>query len=466
MFKNKILRYLFFIFLILGIVSNVANIYFVLPHFEELFIRNVEDEAVRIGNHLSDMYFTENKPVKADDVAVIEHSINEHIKNLHLINLKIFSPDGEILYSLNRMDISTVNKKEYFHNIVANGRPYTKLVEKDTISLEGQNVIADVIEAYVPIMSEGRFMGAFEIYYDVTGKNDALHKAIFKASVMLVVMTVGGFILSIMILMQLDKTMTRQKKIEEDLKTYSDRLQNTNRELQDFAHIASHDLQEPLRKITAFSERLKTRYASVLDETGLDYMKRMQNAAHRMQNLIEGLLAYSRVTSKARAFEAVDLSAVAHEVLSDLELRIHNSGGKVEIGELPIIQADPLQMRQLLQNLIANALKFHREDEHPFVRVTSSSTNGGHPASGNLCHISIEDNGIGFDGKYTERIFGVFQRLHGRQEYEGSGIGLSVCRRIVERHGGSINVKSTPGKGAKFIITLPAEHREGESNVS
>jgi len=462
MFKNKILRYIFLILLLVGILFPLANIYVVFPYFTDLFIKNVEDEAVRLGTHLADLYFIKNKPIEADDVKLIEGSVSQHIQDLHLINFKIFSPEGHVFYSVNKDDIGTINKKDYFHNIVARGTPYTKLVEKDTVSLEGQEIIADVIETYVPIMSEGKFMGSFEIYYDVTNKQDELKNVILKASAVPVVMTFAGLVLTIFILLQLDKTMNRQAKAEQELKVYSEKLQNSNRELQDFAHIASHDLQEPLRKIIAFGDRLKTKYAGVIDETGIDYMNRMQNAALRMQKLIEGLLAFSRVTTKAQPFETVDLSAIARDVLSDLEVRIHNSGGKVEIGKLPTIHADPLQMRQLLQNLIANALKFHKPELPPVVQVTADTPPAENRGSFRL---TVKDNGIGFDEKYADRIFGVFQRLHGRQEYEGSGIGLSVCRRIVERHGGTITAKSAPGEGANFTIDLPLNHDQGGNNA-
>jgi light-regulated signal transduction histidine kinase (bacteriophytochrome) len=180
-----------------------------------------------------------------------------------------------------------------------------------------------------------------------------------------------------------------------------------------------------------------------------------------MQKLIEGLLAYSRVTTKAQPFEPVNLSTVAHEVLTDLEVRIQNSGGRVEIGVLPTVYADPIQMRQLLQNLIANALKFHKEEQPPVVKVSANTSNDG---DREFCRVTVEDNGIGFDEKYAERIFGVFERLHGRQEYEGSGIGLSVCRRIVERHGGNIMAKSAPGEGATFTIELPINQDQGGNN--
>jgi signal transduction histidine kinase len=186
----------------------------------------------------------------------------------------------------------------------------------------------------------------------------------------------------------------------------------------------------------------------------------MQAAAHRMHVLINDLLTFSRVTSKAQPFVPVDLGRVAREVLTDLEVRIQQTGGRVETGDLPTIDADPLQMRQLLQNLVGNALKFHRPDEPPVVRVTAAvEGDGGRPQA----RLVVEDNGIGFDMKYLDRIFTPFQRLHGRTEYEGTGMGLAVCRRIVERHGGTLRAESVPGQGARFTALLPVHQTRGES---
>jgi signal transduction histidine kinase len=204
----------------------------------------------------------------------------------------------------------------------------------------------------------------------------------------------------------------------------------------------------------------------------------MQAAAARMQTLIGDLLTYSRVTSKGHPFEVVDLAEVARQVVSDLETRIEQSGGRVEIGDLVSIEADRTQMRQLLQNLISNGLKFHREDEPPFIKLQGRFLNGQEPApagriseqidrsNGRLFQIRVEDNGIGFDERYLDRIFQVFQRLHGRDEYEGTGIGLATCRKIVERHGGSITARSRPGQGASFIVTLPAQQDNEKKDVA
>jgi len=231
-------------------------------------------------------------------------------------------------------------------------------------------------------------------------------------------------------------------------------LQRSNKELEQFASVASHDLQEPLRKIQAFGDRLETKFGDQLGEQGRTYVDRMNASATRMRSLIDSLLNFSRITTKGQAFASTDLNLVLSEVISDLEGRLHTSGGNVRGGTLPTIEADSLQMYQLLQNLVGNGLKFHRPEEKPLVTVNSRILNSeeGHSAR---CEILVEDNGIGFEEKYLDRIFEVFQRLHGRQEFEGTGMGLAICRKIAERHGGTITASSTPGRGSTFIVTLP-----------
>lgn len=248
---------------------------------------------------------------------------------------------------------------------------------------------------------------------------------------------------------------TVRKGTEEQLECYAAELKRSNQALQDFASIASHDLQEPLRKIVAFSDRIKTNYGEKLDGQGRDYLERMQSAAERMKRFINDLLEFSRVTTKAKPFEPTDLDTVVSEVLCDLEARIAQTQGKVETDKLPTLLADTFQMRQLFQNLIGNALKFHKKGEPPVVKV--SATEG--PKKG-FWTVIIQDNGIGFDEKYLDRIFKPFERLHGRSEYEGSGIGLAICQKIVERHNGEITAKSKPREGTTFIFTLPEKQKK------
>jgi light-regulated signal transduction histidine kinase (bacteriophytochrome) len=233
------------------------------------------------------------------------------------------------------------------------------------------------------------------------------------------------------------------------------KLEQSNRALQDFASIAAHDMKEPLRKVIAFGNMLRQKSGESLGQSGNDYLNRMLNATERMQSLLTALLEYSRLSTRANPFVEVELTELIHEVLSDLEVKVVKTGGEVHVGTLPVISADPTQMRQLFQNLIGNALKFHKPGVKPMVQVRSV------PVTDSRCQVVVEDNGVGFDEQHLERIFAPFQRLHGRTEYEGTGMGLAICKKIVEGHGGSITAMATPGQGATFIIELPLAQKGG-----
>ncbi len=247
-----------------------------------------------------------------------------------------------------------------------------------------------------------------------------------------------------------NQDITGRKKAEAKLHMTAAELERSNKELQQFAYIASHDLQEPLRKITAFGDRLVMHSGGELDEKGRDYLARMQSAAGRMKQLIEDLLDYSRVTTQAQPFAPVKLAELLGESLENLEYRLAEAGGRVEIaGELPTVTGDRSQLQQLFQNLLANALKYHQSDLPPQILVSGREVTDGQ------AEITVTDNGIGFDEKYLDRIFLPFQRLHTREEYEGTGIGLAICQKIVQRHGGTLTARSQPGEGSSFVVTLP-----------
>jgi two-component system, LuxR family, sensor kinase FixL len=272
------------------------------------------------------------------------------------------------------------------------------------------------------------------------------------------------------------KDITERKLAEDKLAHKAAELARSNGELEQFAFVASHDLQEPLRKIQAFGDRLKLKCEAVQLEEGRDYLDRMQKAAARMQTLINDLLTFSRVISSSQPFVPVDLGAVTREVLVDLEHRIERTQARVEVGTLPTIDADPLQMRQLLQNLIGNALKFQPLNNIPVVKIDAQMVTRDQISEeavfpkppptarpdDKFCVLTVQDNGIGFEEQYLDKIFAVFQRLHGRVEYEGTGVGLAVCRRITDRHGGLITAQSKPGEGAIFIVILPLRQPKGE----
>ncbi len=226
-------------------------------------------------------------------------------------------------------------------------------------------------------------------------------------------------------------------------------LAQRNRELRDFANVASHDLREPLRKIQTFADLVESDYGASLDADGRLYLERIRAVASRMTHLLNDLRSFSRITSGANPFIRVELNEVVEDVLSDLEIRIQDSGARIEVESLPAVKGIPSHLRQLFQNIIENALKFHQGDDVPNVRVVPAP--GGETG---MVRVVVEDDGIGFDAAHAERIFVPFQRLHGPAKYEGTGMGLAICRRIVEHHGGTVTAESDVSEGARFIITL------------
>lgn len=246
---------------------------------------------------------------------------------------------------------------------------------------------------------------------------------------------------------------TEQKRVEANLREYTERLQRSNQDLQDFAFIVSHDLQEPLRKVQAFGNLLLQDAGSGLSTKQVEYIHRMQHASERMRAMIEGMLAYSRVSTQLNPFEQVDLNKVLQEILQDYELNIQRSASRVEVGRLPVIEADPVQMRQLLQNLLENALKYTRPGVKPLIKISGSQGPEG------FITLVVEDNGIGIDPAEFPILFKPFFRAHSVSEYEGAGMGLATVERIVERHNGTVRVESQPGQGSRFIIQLPSDRK-------
>lgn len=240
----------------------------------------------------------------------------------------------------------------------------------------------------------------------------------------------------------------RVERRTQQLKIANEDLKRSNKELQDFAYIASHDLQEPLRKILAFGDRLKHKYGREMSDDANTYIDRMVNSADRMRMLVEGLLTYARVGTRETQFSKVNMKDVVKNVLSDMELTISDQKAEIDVGKLDTIESNELQLRQMFQNMISNALKFHKPDEAPTIMISSQTDKI-------YSKITIQDQGIGIPSQYKEKVFTIFQRLHGRSEYDGTGIGLAVVRRIVERHGGKIEVESKEGEGTKFDIYLP-----------
>jgi signal transduction histidine kinase len=244
------------------------------------------------------------------------------------------------------------------------------------------------------------------------------------------------------------------KKSHEELETRvrerTAQLERSNAELRELTYVASHDLQEPLRKIQVMGSRLLHKLEGTIDEHSRDYLQRMQRSASRMQALIDAMLTYSRLTTEKRGFSRVPLDEVVRDAVSRLQKTLDETGGRVHVEALPELVVEPSTLREMFVHLMGNALKFRREDTEPFVKVYSG------PVLDGKAQIFVEDNGIGFEPRYLDRIFAPFQRLHDLSRYGGIGIGLTICRKIIESHGGTITARSTPGQGSTFIVTLPA----------
>ena len=243
------------------------------------------------------------------------------------------------------------------------------------------------------------------------------------------------------------RDITDRKRAEDELKRTVTELARSNAELEQFAYVASHDLQEPLRAVAGCVEILQKDYGPRLDGGAVELMRHAVEGATRMQVLIHDLLAYSRVGTRGKPFEPTDCNAALEKAVANLGAAIHESGASITHDTLPSLMGDPTQLTQLFQNLIGNGLKFHAGNR-PEIHVGARRTDDG-------WLFSVRDNGIGIDPQYRERIFIIFQRLHTRTEYPGTGIGLAICKRIVERHGGQITVDSEPGKGSTFSFNIP-----------
>jgi light-regulated signal transduction histidine kinase (bacteriophytochrome) len=278
--------------------------------------------------------------------------------------------------------------------------------------------------------------------YKVLDKNGVVHPALWGKNVFRdengeVAGIVGAFY-----------DITERVRAEEALQETMERLRRSNQELEEFAYVASHDLQEPLRAVASFTQLLAENYQGQLDAEADEFIGFIVDGAKRMQRLINDLLAYSRVRTKGVPFEATDFEEVLSQALVNLEAAIEENQAVITHDPLPTILADKQQMMQLLQNLIGNAIKF-RSAELPCIHVAAECRD-------NEWVFAVKDNGIGIDPQFQEQIFVIFQRLHDREEYPGTGIGLAICKRVVERHGGRIWVESVPEKGSIFYFTIPA----------
>jgi PAS domain S-box-containing protein len=250
-----------------------------------------------------------------------------------------------------------------------------------------------------------------------------------------------------------NRDITDRIKIEESLEAHIEKLEQSNKDLQAFGYMASHDLRESIILIQAYSKRLRTKCFQDQENKGCVYLQQIEKAAQHMQMLLDSMLSYSRIATQPKTISVINLNDIAKEVITDMDLFLRKESAVVKLDVLPSLRADHGQMYQLLKNLISNALKFHKPDQVPNICIYSRQNTSDEKTIG--WDIIVEDNGIGFEQKESGKIFNLFERLHSKDHFEGTGIGLSICKRIAERHGGQILATSTPGQGSKFIIRFP-----------
>ena len=395
----------------------------------------------------------------------IYQEIYRQVQGLSIVKVKVFSPTRRVVFSTELKQIQDAlepGENSSFDQAIL-GTISNKIKQRKHFQAFGKDIYnRQIISSYLPLKHHQQIEGVIEIYRDITVDLKTINQQQNGLIFGFIVISGCLYLVLIQIVRQAEYELKQQdaarQEAEASLSLKAQELSRSNADLEQFAYIASHDLQEPLRKIETFSDRLKSKCGDSLDSKGLEYLERMQNSASRMRVLIQDLLLFSRVTTDSQTYIPIDLNLLIQEVIKDLEIRIKETQGEIKLRNLPTIAAEPVQMRQLFQNLLSNGLKFHQPAIPPVIIIESNIL----PAKlhrgltiPEQCQIKVTDNGIGLDEKYSDRIFKVFQRLHGRSEYEGTGIGLAICEKIVRRHGGSIRVKSSPGKGASFIINLP-----------
>ena len=453
-FRHKALRNIFIVSVLLAAVLPAYMILFIYPAFTNLLVESTKESALRAATHLKSELFIQN--IRLGKTVVNTEFLRTvgTVKNdLDLKKLKIFSESGEIIFSTDQEDIGNINKESYFHDIVAKGNVFAQMVQKNTETLEGQILTSDVVETYVPVMNEDSFHGAFEIYYDITSRKQALDKLLSHSTIILVALSFGLLFVVFTVLIKENKAILGRKRAEEalqiahhDLKAKATELEEVNSELSQYTRVVSHDLQAPLRAISNYANFLREDLEPTLKGEQKEYLDALGRTVQEAAEMIKDLLEVSRVGRKGAALENVNTGTFLRDLIDTLHLP---DNVKIMMpDDWPTIEADPVLLRQIFQNLIENAVKFNDSSE---ICVEL----GWRKHADEHCKFLVRDNGIGIEEHYHEQIFRMLKRLHTRKEYQGTGVGLAIVKKAVTKLGGSIRIESKSGEGSTFIVTLP-----------
>ena len=487
--KNFRLTFLFVATAVVVIAAAAVMVNRIIGNLAEAnLIRIAEENTARDGLHIHSMMSGHPSTGATADAASmremqqpmgltlesaasrLDSSFPTLVEGLNIVKLNLLDLDGNTVWSTDPGTLGVSNRESLLYQKAATGGISSKLAQNhEVVHLDGVRRSVDVVETYLPLRAtpSGRIEGVLEIYRDVSS-DVAIQVDEAKSAVLwTTVATMGGLLLVLCgfivvadvriyrstrrEMALVEDQLTERERSEESLQQYADDLARSNTELRQFAYVASHDLQEPLRMVSSYTQLLARRYKDRLDDDAHEFIAYAVDGALRMQLLISDLLAYSRVGSQGKALEPTDLDPVYDQAVADLAASIEESRASVTHDSLPTVEADGPQLGQLFQNLIGNAIKY-RAEEPPRVHVSARR-------NANDWVFSVADNGIGVETQYAERVFTIFQRLHTREDYPGTGIGLAICKKIVERHGGRIWVESEPGQGSTFFFTMPLNGR-------
>jgi len=443
-FQTNILTNFLIASLILIAALPIYTIFFVNPTFTALLVETTKDNAVRVANHFVSWRLLEKTKMEKGFPGVDIMTDIERLKSdFDLLKLKVFSESGEVTFSTDHYDIGDINREAYFHEIVRKGIPHSEVILQGNESLEGQKMAADVVETYIPLMMNEKFLGAFEIYYDITARKKGLDNLLRSSSVGVLSMALVLFIAIIVIFFKEKKIITERQEAEVALRQSSEQVKF-------FAYSVIHDLKSPAIGIHGLTELLHKHYKDTLDERGRRYCDQILKASVHVAALIEKINVYIATKEASLKIEKIKVKEILQTLREEFSSRLAVRQIEwLEPETMIEIKADRLSLLRVFRNLVDNALKYGGEDLSE-IRIEYRESEGFHT-------FSISDNGVGIEGEDCEKIFALFQRDAKSKGVEGAGLGLAIVREIAEQHRGKVWIEPGKERGTTFHISFPKD---------